>query len=224
MQFFKYLICTYLNIKNKLNLLSDSLKKTIDHNNKNTNKVIFNSESILKNDNSRDIIYNTTLILANNKGINSESFEILINLASCLAITIFFRKKIYYLIKNTFTKYPTKYPHLNRSFLLKLIISNESYEVLSKYKCIEKIQKIINDHQFYMGDFFDLTCFFRKTTVVKIIKNQEEININDIKPNQMFFIDFRFESFNSTKTKQKEYAPMSWPMSWPCLHWPLGRP
>lgn len=57
-----------------------------------------------------------------------------------------------------------------------------------------------------MGDFFDLTCFFRKTTVVKIIKNQEEININDIKPNQMFFIDFRFESFNSTETKRKQYA------------------
>ena len=90
--------------------------------------------------------------------------------------------------------------------VLKLIISNENYEVLSKYKCIEKIQKIIDEHQFYLGDFFDLTCFFRNATVAKIIKNQEEININDIKPNQMFFIDFRFESLKSTETKQKEYA------------------
>ena len=88
----------------------------------------------------------------------------------------------------------------------KTILSTETYEVFNKYNCFEKIQKVIDNHKINPGDFFDLACFFHKTTVVRIINDQKEIIIKDIKPNQMFLIDFRFESFSSTKAKQKEYA------------------
>ncbi len=88
----------------------------------------------------------------------------------------------------------------------KTILSSETYEVFNKYNCFEKIQKVIDNHKIYPGDFFDLACFFHKTTVVRIINDQKEIIINDIKPNEMFFIDFKFESFSRTKKKQKEYA------------------
>ena len=52
------------------------------------------------------------------------NIEIIINFASCLAIGIFFRKKIYYLIKNSITNKNAKYPHLNRTFLIKLLIAS----------------------------------------------------------------------------------------------------
>lgn len=59
-----------------------------------------------------------------NVEITNISFEILINFASSIAIAIFFRKKIYYLIKNIITNKQTKYKHLNRTYLLKLLIAS----------------------------------------------------------------------------------------------------
>ena len=59
-----------------------------------------------------------------NVEISNISFEILINFASSIAIGVFFRKKIYYLIKNTITNKQTKYKHLNRTYLLKLLIAS----------------------------------------------------------------------------------------------------
>lgn len=59
-----------------------------------------------------------------NVEITNISFEILINFASSIAIAIFFREKIYYLIKNTITNKQTKYKHLNRTYLLKLLIAS----------------------------------------------------------------------------------------------------
>lgn len=56
--------------------------------------------------------------------INDLNFEILINFASCLAVIVFFRKKIFYLLKNVFTNKKDNYPHLNRTFFLKLIIAS----------------------------------------------------------------------------------------------------
>lgn len=59
-----------------------------------------------------------------NVEITNISFEILINFASSIAIGVFFREKIYYLIKNTITNKQTKYKHLNRTYLLKLLIAS----------------------------------------------------------------------------------------------------
>lgn len=59
-----------------------------------------------------------------NINLNDINLEILLNFASCIAIALFFRKKIFYLFKNTITNKPTKYVHLNRSFFFKLIIAS----------------------------------------------------------------------------------------------------
>lgn len=87
----------------------------------------------------------------------------------------------------------------------KLFLSNETYEVLNKYNCFENIQKFIDDHRIWPGDLIDLACFFNNTTVVRIIKDQKEIIVNDILPNQMLFIDFRSKSYDSTEEKVKQY-------------------
>ena len=66
------------------------------------------------------------IILGNifNLSINDLNFEIFINFASTLAIIIFFREKIFHLIKNVFINKPTKYSYLNRSFMFKLIVAS----------------------------------------------------------------------------------------------------
>lgn len=87
----------------------------------------------------------------------------------------------------------------------KLFLSNETYEVLNKYNCFEKIQKFLDDHHIWPGDLLDLACFFNNTTVVRIIKDQKEIIVNDILPNQMLFIDFRSKSYDSTEEKVEQY-------------------
>lgn len=88
----------------------------------------------------------------------------------------------------------------------KEFLSKETYDVLSMYKCFEKIQKILDNPLLYPGDFVDLACFFNKTTVVMIIQDSKEIIVNNIKPNQMFLIDFKFKSYSETKEKQNNYA------------------
>ena len=83
----------------------------------------------------------------------------------------------------------------------KEILSSETYEVLSKYNCFEKIQKVLDNHRICACDFFDFVCFFRNSKVAIIIKNQKEIIINDIQPNQIFIIDFREKSFVCCSTR-----------------------
>ena len=107
------------------------------------------------------------------------NIEILINFSSCLAIGLFFYKKIYYLFKNTITNKKEVYPHLNRSFLLKLIIASipiaitgflfkDTIEIffsstlligifliitslfLFRISCILKKKKHLNDHISYV--------------------------------------------------------------------------
>lgn len=56
--------------------------------------------------------------------ITDMNFEILINFASCLAVAIFFKDKIYYLIKNTLKNKKEKYQHLTRSFFIKLVLAS----------------------------------------------------------------------------------------------------
>lgn len=87
----------------------------------------------------------------------------------------------------------------------KKIVNSKTYEILNNYQCFEMIQKVIDNHRFCSCDFFDFVCFFRNAIVVRIIKDQKEFVINDINPNQIFFIDNNFKSFSSTKNKQKEY-------------------
>lgn len=115
-----------------------------------------------------------------NVNINNINFEILINLASCLAITIFFRKKIYYLIKNTFTKYPTKYPHLNRSFLLKLIIS--SIPITITGFLLKDHLNIFYTSTFFIGAFLLITSLMLFFTCLMIERKKimtDEINYHD---------------------------------------------
>ena len=83
---------------------------------------------------------------------------------------------------------------------------SETYEVLFKNKCFDKIQRVIDEHRFYLGDFFDLACFFRNAIITNIIQNQQEIIINDIKPNKIFLILFRTKSLINVKQKTQDYA------------------
>lgn len=59
-----------------------------------------------------------------NLNINDLNFEIIINFASTLAIIIFFKDKIFYLFKNTFTNKQNKYNYLNKQFLIKLLVAS----------------------------------------------------------------------------------------------------
>lgn len=88
----------------------------------------------------------------------------------------------------------------------KLFLKNETYEVLNKYNCFEKIQKVLKEYNYWLGDFFGMASFFRNTTVVRIITDQKEIIVNDIKPNQVLLIDFSCKSFNDLEKKYEEYV------------------
>ena len=75
------------------------------------------------------------------------------------------------------------------------IVSKETLDILEKYQCIDKIQKLLDEHGTIPYDLFDIASFFKDVVVVKIIKDDIEITINDITSNQMVFIDFSFKSF-----------------------------
>lgn len=94
---------------------------------------------------------------------------------------------------------------LNFMEVSKKILSSETYEVLRKYECFEKIQKVLDEPLICPCDFFDFVYFFRNTKVTRIIKDQKEIIVNDTQPNQIFMIDYRGESFPNIGKKQKEY-------------------
>ena len=74
------------------------------------------------------------------------------------------------------------------------IVSKETFEILEKYQCIDKIQKLLDEHGTIPYDLFDIASFFKDVVVVRIIKDDIEIIINDIPCNQMVFIDFSFKS------------------------------
>lgn len=86
------------------------------------------------------------------------------------------------------------------------IVSKETLEILEKYQCIDKIQKLLDEHGTFPIDLFDVASFFKDVVVVKIIKDDTEITINDIPCNEMFFIDLSFKSFTESDKKLEEYA------------------
>ena len=86
------------------------------------------------------------------------------------------------------------------------IVSKETLDILEKYQCIDKIQKLLDEHGTIPVDLFDAASFFKDVVVVKIIKDNVEITINDIPCNQMVFIDFSFKSFTESNKKLEEYA------------------
>ena len=88
----------------------------------------------------------------------------------------------------------------------KMFLKSETYEVLNKYNCFEKIQKVLEEYRFWPGDFFDMARFFRNTKVVRLITDKKEIIVNDIKPNQVLLIDFSCKSFSDLEKKYEEYV------------------
>ncbi len=86
------------------------------------------------------------------------------------------------------------------------IVSKETLEILERYQCIDKIQKLLDEHGVFPIDLFDVASFFKDVVVVKIINDNTEITINDIPCNQMVFIDFSFKSFTESDKKIEEYA------------------
>lgn len=86
------------------------------------------------------------------------------------------------------------------------IVSKETLDILEKYQCIDKIQKLLDEHGTIPYDLFDIASFFKDVVVVRIIKDDIEITINDIPCNQMVFIDFSFNSFTESNKKLEEYV------------------
>ena len=86
------------------------------------------------------------------------------------------------------------------------IMSKETIDILEKYQCIDKIEKVLDEHGICPCDLFDMACFFKDTIVVKIIQNNVETSINDIPCNQMFFIDFKSKTLEGSLKKKDDYV------------------
>lgn len=112
--------------------------------------------------------------------INDISFEILINFASCLAIATFFRKKIYYFIKNVITNKPTYYQHLNRTYLIKLITASMPIAIVGLL--VKDKVEIMFSSTLFVSIFLLLTSLMLYLTTKMLTKKNvltDEISITD---------------------------------------------
>ena len=58
------------------------------------------------------------------------------------------------------------------------IVSKETLDILEKYQCIDKIQKLLDEHGTIPIDLFDVASFFKDVVVVKIIKDNVESKLS----------------------------------------------
>ena len=72
---------------------------------------------------------------------------------------------------------------------LKEKIKPETYEILEKFNCIEKL-KLIKYSSLISVDLYDLVVFFSDSKIVKIIDGDNTIELNNEPPKNMFFIYF----------------------------------
>lgn len=72
---------------------------------------------------------------------------------------------------------------------LKEKIKPETYEILEKFNCIEKL-KLIKYPSLISVDLYDLVTFFSDSKIVKIIDGDNTIELNNEPPKNMFFIYF----------------------------------
>lgn len=80
-------------------------------------------------------------------------------------------------------------------------VNSENYEILEKYNCFEELYNITDINSFIAIDIMDLLDTLLQYKIVKIIKNDNEIVINNSEVNSIIYISYNCQNMRTMEEK-----------------------